>query len=216
MSRIKMIFALVLLAACARAEPAPKDLGLPFYEDASFTPRWIPAPARAKADVHTIPAFSLTNQLGETVTQETLASKIYIADFFFTTCQGICLDMTESMARLQDTFAQDPGVAFVSHTVTPDHDTVDRLRAYGELHGVRPGKWHLLTGDRDLIYDLGRRHYFIEEDLGTGRSNDDFLHTENFVLIDGRRRIRGIYNGLNRASMAALVEDVRTLQRETN
>lgn len=187
---------------------------LPVYEDAAFTPRWIDAAELDAADVHTIPEFEFTNQLGQTVSHETFDEKIYITDFFFTTCPGICLDMTVNMAKLQREFEHDDDVLFLSHTVTPDVDTPEVLARYAKKHGVRSGKWHLVTGDRARIYDLGRRHYFVEEDLGVDKPDDEFLHTENFLIIDGRRRIRGIYNGLKDASLAQLVADVRTLQRE--
>ena len=223
--------AALALAACEQAPrpaaptpPAPfnpeiahrdsKVETLPVYEDAAFTPRWIDAEALDSTEVHTIPDFSFTNQLGEAVTQETFEDKITIVDFFFTTCPGICKDMTINMKGLQTEFSMDPDVLFLSHTVTPDIDTPETLAAYGEVHGIVPNKWHLVTGDRATIYDLGRRHYFIEEDMGVAKSDDEFLHTENFLVIDGKRRIRGIYNGLNDASLAHLVADVRTLQKE--
>lgn len=197
-----------------RAPVTSRVTTLPYYDEASFTPRWIDPQDVAGATIHTIPDFTLTNQLGETITQETFAGKIYISDFFFTTCRAICLDMTVNMAKLQDEFVDDDQVVFLSHSVTPDVDTVEVLKAYGEARGVKPGKWHLATGDRAQIYELGRRHYFIEEDQGEMRSDDEFLHTENFVLIDEHRHIRGIYNGLNDTALAQLVADVRTLQAE--
>lgn len=187
---------------------------LPVYEDASFAPRWLTLDELEKTRTHTIPEFSLMNQAGESVTNANFDGKIYIADFFFTTCMGICLDMTKNMVKLQTEFNHDKDVLFMSHTVTPGIDTPEVLAAYGQRHGVNPDKWHLVTGDRAAIYDLGRRHYFVEEDLGIKRDDDEFLHTENFLLIDGSRRIRGIYNGLKDASLAQLVADVRTLQRE--
>ncbi len=197
-----------------RPKPTSRVETLPVYEDASFTPRWIEAGELDGLAVHTIPPFTLTNQLGETITEETFAGKIYVADFFFTTCPGICLDMTINMAKLQQELADEDDVVFLSHTVTPDLDTVEVLAAYGEAQGVKPGKWHLATGERSTIYELGRRQYFVEEDMGEKRSDDEFLHTENFVLVDGRRRIRGIYNGLNDTALAQLVADVRTLRAE--
>ena len=187
---------------------------LPVYEEATFTPRWIPADALDTTEVHTIPDFALTNQQGEAISQETFDGHVYIADFFFTTCPGICKDMTENMAKLQATLADHPEVFFLSHSVTPKVDTVEVLAAYGKLHGVDPNRWHLATGDRDQIYTLGRDHYFVEEDQGLDKSPDDFLHTENFVLIDDRRRIRGIYNGLNPTALSQLATDVATLEAE--
>lgn len=186
---------------------------LPYYNEASFTPKWFPE-GNVPAGFHQIPDFNLINQEGDHVSQKTLAGKIYIADFFFTSCPGICPKMTESMSLLQEEFSDDSSVFLLSHSVTPLKDSVSVLSSYADLHGVDADKWYLLTGNRHEIYELGRKAYFIEEDLGITKSEEDFLHTENFVLIDKNRRIRGIYNSLNLISMKQLIADVRTLMEE--
>ncbi|MEQ3664991.1 MULTISPECIES: SCO family protein [unclassified Olleya] len=187
---------------------------LPYYNDDSFTPHWLTPNTKEERAFHKIPDFSLQNQLGETVTQSTFDNKIYITDFFFTTCPGICPKMTGNMAKIQEEFKNDQDVLLLSHSVMPSTDSVSVLNAYATNNNVIANKWHLVTGDRQQIYDLGRDHYFVESDLGEIKSIDDFLHTENFLLIDKNKHIRGIYNGLNRASIAQLIIDIKALKIE--
>lgn len=187
---------------------------LPYYAEATFTPNWLDGDDESLESFHKIPSFNLTNQLGETITEKTFEGKIYIADFFFTTCPGICPKMTANMKVLQDEFLNDDEILLLSHSVTPETDSVPILKQYAENKGVINSKWHLVTGDRKQIYDLGRQSYFAEEDLGVDKTDEDFLHTENFVLIDQNRHIRGIYNGLNKTAVQQLIADVKTLQRK--
>lgn len=187
---------------------------LPFYEDESFTPHWLTPGSDEEKSFHKIPDFNLINQLGDTITQNTFQDKIYITDFFYTTCPGICLKMTNNMVKVQEEFKNDNDVVLLSHSVTPSIDSVPALKTYAKNNNVIDNKWHLVTGDRNEIYTLGREHYFVENDLGEIKSMDDFLHTENFLLIDKNKHIRGIYNGLNRASIAQLITDVKALQLE--
>ncbi|MFT7436721.1 MAG: protein SCO1/2, partial [Psychromonas sp.] len=148
------------------------------------------------------------------VTERTLAGKIYVANFFFTTCPGICPQMTDNMGILQKEYLEDKDVMLISHSVTPNRDTVAKLKGYASKRNVQSIKWHLLTGDREQIYNLGRNAYFIEENMGIEKTIDDFLHTENFVLVDKQKHIRGIYNGLNKASIQQLIEDIKTLKSQ--
>ncbi|AIY14702.1 SCO family protein [Cellulophaga baltica] len=187
---------------------------LPFYKEASFTPHWITPNTPEEKAFHKIPDFKLVNQLGDTLTQQNFDNKIYITDFFFTSCPGICPQMTNSMVALQEKFKNDPNILFLSHSVTPTIDTVEELAKYAKRFGVITNKWHLVTGDKTEIYNLGRNEYFVENDLGIPKDINDFLHSENFLLIDKNKHIRGIYNGLNRASMAQLVVDVQALEKE--
>ncbi|MEP3836058.1 MAG: SCO family protein [Algibacter sp.] len=187
---------------------------LPYYNDASFTPHWLTPNTEEEKAFHKIPDFSLTNQLGETVTQHTFDNKIYITDFFFTTCPGICPKMTGNMAKVQEEFKNEKDILLLSHSVMPSTDSVSVLSAYAKNNDVIDDKWHLVTGDRNEIYTLGRDYYFVESDLGEEKSIEDFLHTENFLLIDKNKHIRGIYNGLNRASIAQLLTDTKTLLLE--
>ncbi|MCI2227834.1 SCO family protein [Polaribacter sp. MSW13] len=187
---------------------------LPYFNEASFTPKWISPTSKELTSFHRIPDFNLVNQNGETVTQKTFENKIYVADFFFTTCPGICPMMTSNMYKIQEEFKNDNDVLLLSHSVTPEKDSVVKLKEYALEKKIDDKKWHLVTGDRKQIYDLGRQFYFVEENLGEPLGIDDFLHTENFVLIDKNKHIRGIYNGLNRASIAQLIVDIKALKNE--
>jgi protein SCO1/2 len=187
---------------------------LPYYKEESFTPHWLTPGSEEEHNFHKIPDFKLVNQLGNTVTQNTFDDKIYITDFFFTTCAGICPKMTDNMFKIQEAFIDDSDILLLSHSVMPTTDSVSVLKAYAKTFGVIDNKWHLVTGDKTEIYNLGRDQYFVENDLGEPKNIDDFLHTENFLLIDKKKHIRGIYNGLNRASIIQLITDVKTLQLE--
>lgn len=219
-----LAFASVLfsLAACGTpdappeiaAEASSRVQSLPYYGDPSFTPQWLQPETEELDSFHRISSFSLLNQEGDTLETKDLIGKIYVADFFFTSCPGICPKMTSNMSLLQQAFLDDTSVVLLSHSVTPERDSVPVLKAYAEEKGILSPKWHLLTGDRQEIYSLGRNDYFIEEDLGIEKEADDFLHTENFVLIDKDLHIRGIYNGLNKADINQLIADIRSLQKE--
>jgi protein SCO1/2 len=187
---------------------------LPYYNDESFTAHWITPNSKEEAVFHKIPDFNLTNQLGENVTHKTFEDKIYVTDFFFVSCPGICPKMTKNMFKVQEEFKNDSDISFLSHSVTPSIDSVSVLKTYAKNNGVIDHKWHLVTGDRDEIYNLARDQYFVENDLGVPKDINDFLHTENFLLIDKKKHIRGIYNGLNRASIAQLITDIKALKKE--
>lgn len=187
---------------------------LPYYNDESFTPNWLTPNSEEEKRFHKIPDFDLVNQLGDTITQKTFENKLYITDFFFTSCPGICLKMTENMSKIQEEFRDDSEIVLLSHSVTPSIDSVSVLNEYAVKHDVIANKWHLVTGDKMEIYDLGRKQYFVENDLGIPKDINDFLHTENFLLIDKNKHIRGIYNGLNRASIEQLITDVKALKKE--
>lgn len=204
---------LLLLAACGTpASESPSD-ALPFYDSPEFTPRWL-KPAEVPEDFHHVPPFSLTDQHGATITEKHLDGNIAVVDFFFTSCPGICPMLTKNMALVDASLPDDAPVVFLSHSVTPTDDTVEVLQQFAEAKGVTSARWHLLTGDRDVIYHLGRSVYYAEEDLGVSKSPDDFLHTENMLLLDRKRRLRGIYNGLNKTSIRQLIGDAKLLMNE--
>lgn len=213
------IFLIVVAILYGCGQPIKKEKisrveTLPYYDEASFTPIWTDAKSAALNNVHKVPPFVLLNQLGDTITERTFANKIYIADFFFTSCPGICPKMTSNMLLVQEAFKKDDNVLLLSHSVTPEFDTVSILKHYADDKGVLANKWHLVTGDRKEIYTLGRTAYFVDEDLGVPKGEDDFLHTENFILVDKNKHIRGIYNGLNKTAIAQLIADVKTLKKE--
>lgn len=215
--KINSILILFVIYSIACNESAPNKSRvetLPFYREATFTPHWISPDNKALDSFHKISPFSLTNQNGEVITEKTFEDKIYVVDFFFTICPGICPKLTANMMELQDEFLHDDDVLLLSHSVTPGRDSVAVLKRYAEDNGILSHKWHLVTGTQQEIYKLGRKDYFIEENLGLAKEIDEFLHTENFVLIDKNRHIRGIYNGLNKTSVNQLIADIKTLKRE--
>ncbi|MEO1574846.1 MAG: SCO family protein [Pseudomonadota bacterium] len=187
---------------------------LPFYDTPEFTPRWLRPGSAALAGFHRVPAFEFTNQAGDTITGRDVAGRIYVASFFFSTCPGICPMIRTRLDQVQAAYADDDDVLILSHSIRPATDTVEVLRDYAQRHGVIDGKWHLLTGDREKIYALARETYFANEDLGEQRSSDDFLHTENLILVDPRGHIRGVYSGLSKSSVGHLIDDIAVLKRE--
>ena len=146
--------------------------------------------------------------------EKDMGGKICVADFFFTSCPGICPKLATSMTTLQTAFLKDDEILLLSHTVTPEKDSVPVLKKYAKSNNVDYKRWKLLTGKQSDIYDLGRRYYFVEEDLGVKSDSTVFLHTENFVLVDKNRHIRGIYNALDPNSMQALKNDIIVLKKE--
>ena len=211
-----VIFLFVLVSACgpAKQEKSSRVDRLPYYQDERFTPVWMDEDDPRLDTFHRVFDFKLMNQDGKEISNRTFDGKIYVTNFFFTTCPGICPKMQANMASLQDEFMDDAEVLFLSHSVTPEYDSVAVLKKYAEAKGVVSGKWHLVTGDQLEIYTLGRKAYYVEEDQGLEMEIDDFLHTENFVLIDRNRFIRGIYNGLNKASLSQLSADIKLLKNE--
>ena len=184
---------------------------LPYYNTSDFTPVWeIPS----EESFHKIRPFKLIDQEGNVFTEKNLENKICVVDFFFTSCPGICPKMANSMSVLQKKFINDDNIMLLSHSVTPVQDSVAVLAKYAQKNKITYSKWRLLTGSKEEIYNLGRKFYFVEEDLGENKDSSIFLHTENFVLIDKNRLIRGIYNSLDPTSMASLVEDIKVLDKE--
>ena len=217
--KVNSVFLVFIFLCLSCKKPGKKEEtsrvdNLPYFNESSFTPKWISPKSKELNNFHKISNFDLINQNGEKVTQKTFENKIYIADFFFTTCPGICPMMTANMSKLQEEFKNDIDVLLLSHSVTPIKDSVPKLKEYALDKKIDDKKWHLVTGDRKQIYNLGRNSYFVEQNLGEPLGLDDFLHTENFVLIDKQKHIRGIYNGLNRASIAQLLTDIKALKLE--
>ncbi len=187
---------------------------LPYYNTPEFTPRWSDNQSFDLSKMPKIKPFAFQNQNGETVTNETLKDKIYLTNFFFTICPGICPKMTGNFALLQDEFQDMNDVVLVSHTVMPWVDSVSVLRNYANNYEVQDGKWHLLTGKKETIFDLARTSYYAEKGIGLQKSSDEFLHTENALLIDKNGRIRGVYNATLESEVKRIVEDVALLRSE--
>lgn len=184
---------------------------LPIYQPASVNAELVDSTIQYQKKYHKIADFSLINQNGETITQDDYKDKIYVADFFFTTCQTICPVMTKNMHEVQKAFIADNEVKMLSHTVTPEIDTVAQLKRYAQEKGVNASKWNLVTGDKKQIYELARKSYLAVKDDGDG-GPFDMIHTENFMLIDKERQIRGYYDGTNPKEIERLIEDIKTLK----
>ena len=184
---------------------------LPVYQPASVNNELVDSTIVHKINYHKISDFSLTNQNGEIVTQKKYDNKIYIADFFFTTCQSICPIMTKNMKDLQDKLIEDSEILLLSHTVFPEIDSVEILKKYAINNSVIDSKWDLVTGDKKEIYDLARKSYLAAK--GNKFSEYDLIHTENFVLIDKKKQIRGFYDGTDKEEINRLINDIKILKK---
>lgn len=169
---------------------------LPIITPSDVNPELVDSTVQHVALDHTIGKFAFTNQNGKTITEKDYAGKIYVADFFFTTCQSICPKMTNNMVWLQDKIKNNPKVQLLSFSVTPDTDSVSVLKAYAQKKGVIDHKWNLLTGEKKEIYYLARKSFLVVK-TGNPSAMYDMVHTENFVLVDAQQRIRGFYDGTN-------------------
>jgi protein SCO1 len=201
----------IMLVSC---KSKPKELSLPFINEPDFTPEWIEKNDPAYSSIHQIPAFSFTDQDGKMVTEKMMEGKIYVADFIFTRCGSICPKMTTNMGMIQEKFKDNEDVLLLSHSVTPEMDSVPVLKKYAEAKGIISGKWHLLTGKEEDIYSLARKQYYAGDTIGYYQTGNEFLHTENFILVDKHRRIRGVYNGTLALEMERLEDDINTLLKE--
>ncbi|TJY34684.1 SCO family protein [Pontimicrobium aquaticum] len=188
----------------------PKKV-LPVYQPAQVSTELVDTTIQYQKKYHKIADFSLVNQNGKTITQEDYKDKIYVADFFFTTCQTICPIMTKNMHEVQKAFITDDEVMILSHTVTPEIDTIAQLKRYAKEKNVNASKWNLVTGDKKQIYELARKSYLAVKDDGDG-GPFDMIHTENFMLIDKERQIRGFYDGTDMEEVDRLIDDIKILK----
>ncbi|MBO0947819.1 SCO family protein [Fibrella forsythiae] len=211
--RISLAITLAAVAiACQLDAGTLSEATVPYYNTPDFTPVWLADPAEADQKItHRIADFSFRDQTNQLVTQETVAGKIYVANFFFTSCPTVCPKMTSLLKAVQDTFRKEPKVALLSFSVTPWIDSIPRLRRYADSKGVIAGKWHLLTGGRSQLYTLARQSYFAEDAIGFTKDSTEFLHTEHLILVDQQRRIRGVYNGTQPLEIDKLIADIRVL-----
>ncbi|HEX9602063.1 MAG TPA: SCO family protein [Mariniflexile sp.] len=209
---MKQIFVILLMGltifSCKQKVKETHALAqLPYFNSPDFTPEWT-------NKTHKIPDFSFTNQHGKTITNKTYQGKIYIADFFFTTCPGICPKLTKNMSILQDSYKADNKVMLLSHSVMPWVDTVDKLKDYAEKNGVDDTKWNLVTGDKDSLYNMARNGYFADEDFNKTQDKNGFIHTEKFILVDKEGYIRGVYNGTLEVDIERLKRHIEILEGE--
>ena len=190
----------------------PKEV-LPVYQPAMVTPELVDESIQFVKKYHTITPFSMTNQNGETVTEKDYDNSIYVADFFFTTCPSICPIMTKNMHTLQEMLVDLPDVKLLSFSVTPQIDSVAQLKRYALKNKVDDARWNLVTGKKKEIYELARKSYLVVKDDGDGGPYD-MIHTENFVLVDKQKRIRGFYDGTQLEAMDNILHDIELLVSE--
>ena len=187
---------------------------LPIYQPAEVNEKLVDSSIIHVAKYHKISDFKLTNQNGKEITQANYKDKIYVADFFFTTCQDICPVMTKNMYQLQEELKNDNQILLLSHTVIPEVDTVEQLKEYAVENNVDDSKWNLVTGDKKQIYELARKSYLAVED--SNYNEYDMIHTENFMLIDKEKQIRGFYDGTNSEDINRLLKDIEILKQSYN
>jgi protein SCO1/2 len=190
----------------------PKEF-LPIYQPAEVNFKLVDSSLQHIKKFHKISNFNLVNQNGNNISQEFYHNKIYVADFFFTTCPSICPIMTNNMLKVQEKIKNDPNVLIVSFSVDPKTDSVAQLKKYAKEKGVDDLKWNLLTGDKKQIYDLARKSFFVAE-IDEDSDSNDIIHTENFVLVDPDKRIRGFYDGTNLDEIKNLISDLSLLKVE--
>lgn len=162
---------------------------------------------------HTIKPFCFINQYNEKTTEETVKNKIYVTDFFFTTCQSICPIMSSELERVYKQFASNKDVLILSHTVSPEEDSVNVLMDYAKLQGVNDKRWLFLTGDKKHLYEMARKSYLLNMEEGNG-DVDDFIHTQNFALVDKEKHLRGFYDGTDSIEVSRLITDIKLLIEE--
>ena len=199
---------LLFVFGCKTSSEETKKLVLPIIGEKKL------AGADGKDTIyHTVQPFSFINQYHDTITGKTVQGKIYVADFFFTSCRSICPKMSSQLIHVQDAFKNDNGVLILSHTVNPINDTVEVLKGYAQTYSAIKNKWHFLTGNKKAIYDMAKDSYLVNalEDDGTA---EGFLHSELFILIDSQKRIRGMYDGTDSVAVVKLISDIKLLQQE--
>ena len=185
---------------------------LPVYQPEMVDNELVDSTIQYVKKYHKIAPFKLINQNGDTITQETYKDKIYVADFFFTTCQTICPIMTDHMVAIQKELKEDSDVLLLSHSVIPEYDTPEILKAYAIKKGVNDTQWNLVTGSRKEIYTLARKSYLAVKDIPG--EEDAMVHTENFMLVDKKSQIRGYYDGTDPEEIERLLEEIEFLKFE--
>jgi len=203
---IYLLLVVILLTSCIQ----PPENQLPIFNPSDMDSRVVDKSLKDVNANHIVTDFNLINQNGEKITQEDYKGKIYVTDFFFTSCKTICPIMTDNIVKLQEEFLKEDEIMFLSLSVTPEIDSVHVLRAYADDKGVVDEKWNVTTGGKSHIYELARKSYFAVLDTGDG-GLQDFIHTTNFVLVDKKKQIRGIYDGTNDEEIKRLINDIRIL-----
>ena len=183
---------------------------LPIYNPVDINPKLVDKSVRNINENHRVKDFNLTNQNGINITSKDYENKIYVVDFFFTRCPSICPIMTNNMLKVQEEFIKNDDIMLLSMSVTPEIDSVEILKNYAIEKGVNDSKWNITTGSKKHIYELARKSYFAVVEQGDG-GLQDFIHTPNFILVDTKKQIRGIYDGTQENEIDRLIEDIYIL-----
>lgn len=211
-----LLLLLVNLFGCEQLQNKLTDTNkskVPYYNTPEFTPIWT-SDKNITDTLHVISKFYFINQNGDATNNETFKNKIYLTDFFFTRCPSICPKMTATMKAVYEYYKNNPQVFFLSHSVTPEMDSVAILKKYAVSKGVDNNQWHFVTGNKNDIYNIARKSYFVEQQQGFSYDSTQFLHTENLILIDKKGHIRGLYNGTLPAEIPRIIEDINGLLNE--
>ena len=209
--RNKMLIPLTLVAGMLACYNAPKRL--PILGERDAVTKEVNGKMVTDTVYNTIPDFAFVNQKGDTVTQKNVAGKIYVTDFFFTSCPTICPVMKRQMIKVYDKYKDNPDFMILSHSIDPDHDTPEVLNKYATDLGVEGTQWEFLTGQKEKIYDIGQGHYLVtakEDDTAEG----GYIHSGAFVLVDKDRRVRGMYDGTSEEGTEKLIRDIGVLLEE--
>ncbi len=205
---VLLVFSIIVISLFYDALKPKKSL--PIFNPSDVNPELVDTTVQYISKYHTIADFSFTNQNGETITQKDYEGKVYVADFFFTTCKSICPKMTTNLVDVQKAFLDNPKVKLLSFSVMPDVDNVSVLKEYAKINGVVDSKWNLVTGDKKAIYTMARKSYLAVKQ-GKPDEQYDMVHTENFVLVDSKKRVRGFYDGTNKEEIQRLIKDIKWL-----
>lgn len=197
--------------------PADKSLELPVINPVDVESEMVDSSILRKGIGHRIGSFSFTNQNNEKIGLDDVKGKVFVAEYFFTTCGTICPKMNAQMQRVQKAYANNEAFKILSFTVDPEIDTVAQMKQYAVGHGAIDGQWHFLTGNKKALYSLARKSFFIlkpAEAQNLGDAGSDFIHTNNFVLVDQQLRIRGYYDGTNSKDVDKLIRHIEVLMNE--
>ncbi|MEC5171369.1 SCO family protein [Chryseobacterium nepalense] len=200
----------LLLFSCRQ-----KKQDVPYYNTPDFEPQFLSKEEASDKINHTIQNFSFVDQDNRVITDKITDHKIHIASFIFTSCGSICPNMIRNLKLVDRKYKNDPDVILLSFSVTPWIDTSEKLKDFKTKHKITNANWHFLTGNKNEIYSLARKSYFAEEALGFTRDSAEFLHTEHIILVDGQRKIRGIYNGTLQSDMQQLITDIDLIKKNT-
>jgi protein SCO1 len=213
MKKILFFLINISLFSCSEKQGKNEQKRLPYYHSADFTPIWITNNLQLDT-LHTLANFEFLNQNNQKITQETFKGKIHVMNCFFTICPSLCPKIMGNMKVVQDSLKNDKNFLIISYSVMPDRDSVSVLRRYATDNQIIDNKWHLLTGNKKKIYEIARKSYFADENIGVQKVVNDFLHTENFILVDKNLHIRGVYNGTLQLEIEQLIKDIRELEKE--